>query len=634
MLQNIRDKAQGWIAYGIVILISVPFALWGIQEYLGIGSEPVVAKVNGTEITERALDSQFQRFRQQLREQLGSAYRPELFDDNRMRREVLNRMIRDQLVEQASYDMGLRVSDVEAKSAMRDMEMFQKDGRFDQDTFERAVRLQGLTPAGFLERVRQLLLSQQLATAVSTSSFVTSHELSLAQRLMNQQREFSYFVIPAADYRVDGSVGDEEVERYYREHQGEFAVPERVKVNYLHLDAATAGGTLEVSEAALKQYYDDNQDKFGLPEQRRASHILIQVTEDADEAAVADATAKIEALVDQLSQGASFAELAMTHSQDPGSAANGGDLGFFGRGVMDPAFEAATFSLQQGEVSEPVRSSFGFHLIKLVDIKAGDVKPFDEARAEVEAAYRKAEGERLYFEMAERLADLSYEDPTSLEPAANQLGLTIEQSDWITREEGKGALASPKALAAAFSEDVLQGRNNSELIEIDSESALVLRVVDHAEASTQPLDDVRELIVERLRDQHAEAQAQAEAAKRLQELEGGASLQQVAGELAITGPLTLERTDRSQPLGLVNAVFTSPKPSEGAVAVDSVKLTNGDVAVFSLLSVKEAAGAEESGQMLAQGLGRTLQRSHYDQLVADLESRADIEILLQQSSDQ
>ncbi len=634
MLQNIRDKAQGWIAYGIVILISVPFALWGIQEYLGIGSEPVVAKVNGTEITERALDSQFQLFRQQLREQLGSAYRPELFDDVRMRREVLNRMIRDELIEQVSYDMGLRVSDIEVKTVMRGMEVFQKDGRFDQQTFERAVRLQGLTPAGFMERVRKLLLSQQLSKAVGASSFVTQREQKQAERLMNQKREFSYFVIPATDYLVKTPVDDGEIESYYQDHQDEFAVPERVKLDYIHLDAATAGSTLDVGEDQLQQYYDNNQDKFGLPEQRRASHILIQVAEDADEAAVAEAKAKIDALSDRLAQGEDFAELAKANSQDPGSADNGGDLGYFGKGVMDPAFEAATFALAPGQVSEPVRSGFGFHLIKLVDIKSGDVKPFAEARTEVEKAYRKAEGERLYFEMAERLADLSYEDPSSLEPAANALGLTVQHSDWITRDRGEGILGSPKALAAAFNEDVLVGHNNSELIELDTESAVVLRVVEHQEASTEPLSGVRDRIVERLLQQKAEAQAQADADKRKQEIESGASLQQAAGELAVTGPLTLARSDRSQPLGLINAVFTSAKPSAGAVNVDSVRLANGDVAVFVLQSVKEGdAGEEGIGAVLAQGLGRELERSLYDQLVADLEAHADIEILLNKSSE-
>jgi peptidyl-prolyl cis-trans isomerase D len=633
MLQNIRDKAQGWIAYGIVILISVPFALWGIQEYLGIGSEPVVAKVNGAEITERALDVQFQRLRQQLREQLGSAYRPELFDDKRMRREVLNRMVRDELIEQASHAMGLRVSDVDVQATLLGMEAFQKDGRFDQQTFERAVRLQGLTPAGFMERVRKLLLSQQLAQAVGASTFVTEHEQGQALQLMNQQREFSYFVVAAADYRVDSPVSDEQIEAYYSDHQVEFAVPERVKLSYLHLDAASAGSTLEINDDELRQYYDNNQERFGLPEQRKASHILIQLAEDADEASVAEAKQKIEALSERLAQGEDFAELAKANSQDPGSAVNGGDLGYFGRGVMDPAFEAATFALEQGQISEPVRSNFGFHLIKLADIKAGEVKPFEEARAEIEKAYRKAEGERLYFEMAESLADLSYEDPSSLEPAAEALGLTIQHSDWVTREEADGVLASPKVLSAAFSEDVLVEQNNSELIELDTESSLVLRVAEHQEATTQPLSEVRERIVDALQKQNAETQAQAEADKRKQEIEDGAPLQQAAGALSVTGPLTLTRSDRSQPPGLIDAVFTSPKPAEGAVTVDSVRLANGDVAVFSLQAVKEGSAEDDIGDMLVQGLSRELERSLYDQLVADLESQADIEILLKQEDE-
>jgi peptidyl-prolyl cis-trans isomerase D len=632
MLQNIRDKAQGWIAYGIVILISIPFALWGIQEYLGIGSEPVVAKVNGTEITERALDNQFQSFRQQLRAQLGSAYRPELFNDDRMRLEVLNRMVRDELIEQASNDMGLRVSGIEVQTALIGMEPFQKDGHFDQATFERAVRLQGLTPAGFMERIRKLLLSQQLAQAVGVSTFVTQHEEQEAQRLMNQQREFSYFTIPVADYRLETPVADDKIEAYYQAHQADFAVPERVKLRYIHLDATIAGGTIEVSTEALKNYYNDHQEKFGLPEQRKASHILIQVAQDADDAAVAEAKSRIEALSERLAQGEDFAELAKANSQDPGSASNGGDLGYFGKGVMDPAFEKAVFELEPGQVSEPVRSSFGFHLIKLVDIKSGHVKPFEEAKAEVERAYRKDEGERLYFEMAERLADLAYEDPGSLEPAANELGLTIQHSDWVTREQGEGILSSPKVLGAAFSEDVLVGHNNSELIELDTESSVVLRVEEHEEASTRPLDEVRDQIVEQLRLESAEAQAQAEADKRKQEIEGGAPIQQVAGELSIAGPLTMKRTDRSVAQELLNAVFTAPKPTEGGSVVDSAKLANGDVAVYVLQSVSEGDAAEEgAGKMLVQSLSRDLERSLYDHLVADLKSRADIEILIKQN---
>ncbi len=633
MLQNIRDKAQGWIAYGIVILISVPFALWGIQEYLGIGSEPVVAKVNGTEITERALDTQFQRFRQQLREQLGSAYRPEMFDDNRLREEVLNRMISDELIQQVSHDMGLRVNDAEVQAAVVGMQAFQKEGRFDQQTFERAVSLQGLTPAGFMERVRSSLLAQQLSLAVSTSTFVTPFEQAEVERLMNQKREFAYFVVPTSDFMVENAVGDDQINAYYNEHPSEFAIPERVKVRYIHLDAATAGGTLEVTDEQLRDYYEKNQEKFGLPEQRKASHILILAPEDADEATVAEAKSKIEALRERLMQGEDFAEVAKSSSQDPGSAANGGDLGYFGKGVMDPAFEAATFALEPGQISEPVRSSFGFHLIKVEDIRDGEVKPFELAKPEVERAYRKAEGERLYFEMAERLADLSYDDPKSLEPAASSLGLKIQVSDWISRDHAEGVLASPKVLTAAFSEDVLNGNNNSELIELDNESSLVLRVEEHQEASTQPLAEVKDRIVETLRKQNAEQQALAEAEKRKQEIEGGAALQQVAGAYPVTGPESLGRADRSVPVALSGAVFSSPKPAEGGASVGAVPLGNGDVAVFALYAVNEGESAQDAGDSLAKSLGRSLERSLYDQLVADLKSRADIEILTRKSTE-
>jgi peptidyl-prolyl cis-trans isomerase D len=633
MLQNIRDKAQGWIAYGIVIMISVPFALWGIQQYLGHGSEPVAAKVNGTEITDRALDNQFQRFRQQLRAQLGAAYRPEMFPEARMRKEVLNRMVSDELVRQVSHDMGLRVSDAQVQATLLGMEGFQKEGRFDEQSFERAVRQQGLTPKGFMQRIRQLMLAQQLSQAVDAGTFVTAREKREYLQLANQKRELTYFVVPAADYLVDGGVSDEQINSYYKTHQSEFVTPERVKLNYIYLDAKSAGSTVEVNDDLLRTYYEDNQDKFGLPEQRRASHILIQVPKGADKATVEAARKKIDALAERLAKGEDFADLAKANSQDPGSAAKGGDLGFFGKGVMDPAFEAATFALKKDEVSKPIRSSFGFHLIKLTGIKSGDVKPFEAVKPEVERAYRKSEGERLYFEMANKLADRSYEDPASLEPAASALNLKVQHSDWVTRDHGEGVLASPKVLSSAFSDDVLQARNNSELIELNGESSIVLRVTEHEEASTLPLDKVKDRIVETLRHQNAETQAMAEAEKRLQEIKGGAALQQVAGALEVKGPVTVGRKDRSLPVGLNAALFRSEKPAEGKSTPGMIKLAGGDYAVYELLSVHEGEADEKAASAMTQNLRQGLERGLYDEFLADLRSRADIEILLKKESE-
>lgn len=633
MLQDIRDKAQGWIAYGIVALITIPFALWGIQEYLGVGSEPVAAKVNGTEITERALDNQFQRFRQQLREQLGAAYRPELIDENRMRDEVLNRMVRDELVQQASHEIGLRVSDGMVQATLLGMEAFQKNGRFDQASFENAARRQGLSPAGMMERIRSFLLAQQLPQAIGAGTFVTAYELEESQRLSNQKRELSYFVVPAADYLVDGGISDEQVKSYYETNQADFIAPERVKLDYLLLNAEIAGTTVEVNDENLRGYYNGNLEKFSQPEQRSASHILILVPEDADEAAVKTAKTKIDDLAARLAQGEDFAELAKAASQDPGSAENGGDLGFFAKGVMDPAFETATFSQALDEVGEPVRSAFGFHLIKVTGIKESNVKPFEAAKPEVEKAYRKAEGEKLYYEMAEQLANLSYDDADTLESASQALGLAVQQSDWITRDSSIAPLASPKVRNAAFSEDVLQAHHNSELIEVDNETSVVVRVIEHEEEMVRPLEEVKVRILEILRQQNAEDQAKAEAEKRLQAIKDGTSLPQVAADFAVTGPLKVGRNDPQLPPELNVELFRAEKPVEGGSVPGIVKLANGDFAVYALTAVVQGEADEQSAKLQTETLRRQLKRGLYEEVMADLKSQADIEILLKKSTE-
>ncbi|MGD9168866.1 MAG: SurA N-terminal domain-containing protein [Candidatus Thiodiazotropha sp.] len=633
MLQVIRDKAQGWIAWAIVILISIPFALWGIQSYLGVGSEPIAATVNGSEITQRTLDSQYQRFRQQLRDQLGAAYRPEFFDDAKMRQEVLDRLIKDELVEQTSDSMGLRAGSAMIQSSILSMPTFHKDGRFDQQTYERALRMQGFTSPGFEDRVRKALVAEQLSQAVQAASFITQNELDESQRLMKQTREFTYFVVPANDFKSSDALSDDEIKIYYEANQSAFVSPEKVKVEYILLDAETAGSTIDVDEELLRGYYDKNQDEFGLPEQRKASHILIQVDTDADQAAEDEAKAKIDALAEKLRNGESFEELAKQNSQDPGSAASGGDLGFFAKGVMDPAFETAVFALQEGEVSEPVRTSFGFHLIKLTGIKDGSVKPFDEVRTEVETAYRKYEGERLYFEMAEQLADLSYEDPGSLEPSAAALELSIQQSDWITREKGTGVFANAKLRTAAYSEDVLQMHNNSELIEIDGTSSVVLRMLDHQESSVMPLDEVKDQITETLQQQKAEQQTRTEAEKRLADMVAGTPFSDVAGSYAVTGPLTVNRNDRQIPRELSSALFRAEKPADGGSTPGTAELGGGDVAVYLLTGVTEGKADDETNQQQQQNMRRMLARDHYEMMLSDLESRADIEILSDSDSE-
>ena len=338
MLQAIRERAQGWIAWAIVILISIPFALWGIQEYIGVGAEPVVASVNDVEITERDLNRQFQQFRQELRERLGAAYRPELFDGDTLRREVLEEMIRNDLVLQTSLDMGLRAGDERVRAAILAEPAFQKGGRFDKATYERIIGYRGESSAQFEQQVRGSLMKNQLLQVVGASEILTDGELQEAVKLRRQQRRFSYFVLPLDRFQNQEPVATAEKEAYYQAHQADFRSPEQVRVEYLVLDQKSVASNVEPDDEALEGLYQSRLDSYQTPEQRRARHILVSLDAGTGQEQEDAARQKIQSIHQRISDGEDFATLAKELSEDPGTAAQGGDLGLFGRGGMDPAF--------------------------------------------------------------------------------------------------------------------------------------------------------------------------------------------------------------------------------------------------------------------------------------------------------
>lgn len=437
MLQDIRERAQGWVAWFIVILISVPFALWGINSYLGGGSAPVVATVNGVDITDQVFENRYRQYRQRLRQQLGDSYRPELIDETILRREFMDAMIENQLILQEASDLGLSAGDSLVRSFIQSVPAFQVGGQFNNDAYERSLRSRGMSPAAFEEEVRTSLVSEQLAKGINGSEIATPGELKELVRIRMQRRWLKYVMIPAGNY-VDGiEVPAADIRAYYEEHQPLFMAPERVKVEYLELDINKISTTLDAEESALLGFYEQHKSDYRVPEQRRASHILITVDEGAQPEVVSQAREQAEQVLKRIRSGEDFAEVAKELSQDPGSAELGGDLGFFDRDVMDPVFEEAAFGLQLDEVSEPVRSAFGFHIIKLTDIRAESGKTYDEVRDEIRSAYLRGEAERRFYEYAERLNDLAYEDPNSLQPAAEALGLETKFSDWLTRSGGE-----------------------------------------------------------------------------------------------------------------------------------------------------------------------------------------------------
>ena len=628
MLQTIRDRAHGWIAWVIIILISIPFALWGIQSYLGMGSEVVVAKVNGVGIKEQDLQRRVQQARLQLRERLGAAYDASQVDDRRLRQEVLNDMIRETLLLDVSDRLGFRVSDQELQAQILSEPAFQRGGKFDRTVYEQVLNLQGLSPALYEAQLRQRLVGTQMVRGVVGSELVTAAEREAFQRLSGQQRQVDWLRIPAARFVDESPIGEDEIQAYYSANTALFQIPEQVRLEYLVLNVNDLAASATASDEELRRLYDSEQARFGQPERRKVRHILLPVP--ADEAKAQPVLEEIEAVRKRIQGGEPFEEVAKAVSKDPGSASKGGSLGEIEQGIMDPAFDQAAFSLAAGELSEPVRTRFGYHLIEVQEIIPARIKPFEEVRDSLrsEVAHQKAES--LFYDLGERLANVVYESPDSLKPAAEELGLTIQQSDWIGRTGGKGLLGNPKVTAAAFSEEVLNERRNSDLIEPEKDvlQALVVRVVDHREASTRSLDEVRDEIVTTLRQERARKAALQAAEEGAEKLRAGTDWSAVAGEdkpelLGLVG-----RRDPKLPAPVRTVAFTLPSPAEGQASVGTAVLENGDAAIVRVAKVEPGEvtkpgdkAADQERSMLGQLMGRQTSEAVLD----DMERRAKIE---------
>jgi len=636
MLQDIRERAQGWIAWFIVILISVPFALWGIQSYLGGGSEQIVAKVNGQEITERDFENGYRGMRQRLRQQLGENYRPELIDEARLRREYLDSMIRNQLILQAADTMGLGVGDEQVRATIRSIPAFQVGGGFNKQAYERGVRGRGLTPSGFEAQIKQAIVSEQLSKAVVGSEVTTTSELEQFVRLRMQQRDLDYLRIPAINYTEAVDASEEDARNYYTARQEEFIAPERVKVEYLELDIDSISETLSADEESLIGYYEQNRKAYVVPEQRQASHILITLNESDDDQARERALKLAEAALERVRAGEDFSRVAGELSQDPGSADKGGDLGFFGKGVMDQVVEEAVFAMSEGDVSEPVRSEFGFHIIKLTAIRPESGEPFDAVKEKIRAAYLKSEAERLFYGYAERISDLAYEDPGSLQPAADALGIETRMSDWLSREGGTGLFASTKLVGTAFSDDVLLEGHNSEVVEIGQEHLAVLRVAEHEEAAVRPFDAVKEQILSSLRTEKAANLAQDKGDELIEQLGQGTAVDLLAGKegLELISREGVGRDERELPPVLVSHLFKMPRPTDDRPTYAGVRLPSGDYAVIALNKVVDGdlkTVDELGGEATLKGmLERSRGEVYFRHLVQDLRDQADIVIIKQE----
>ncbi len=631
MLQVIRDRAQGVFAWIIVGLISVPFALWGINSYFGGGGDDSVAEVDGVKISTRQVQSSYQQQRDRLAQMFGGKIPENLFSEEVMKKQVLQQLIEKEILIKAAIDNGMRVGDQQLGELVTGIDAFHTNGKFDMQQYERVLAQQGMSPKLFENRVRRDLLAGQLNDVISTTEFSLDSEVDAQLRLQQQQRDIGYMVVPVNNYQDGIEISEEAVRTYYETNAARYMQPEQVKIDYLELKSDDIASGFEVSEEELRQRYETQKLNFRTPEERKASHILVTIAVDADEAQTNEAQAKAEALLQRVNSGEDFAELAKAESQDPGSARNGGDLGFFGLGVMDKAFEEATFALQKGEVSGVVRSAFGFHIIKLEDIKGGETKPYEEVAAELQREIQNQRATEIFFNKAEQLASLTYEQPDTLTIAAEQLELTIKHSDYFARSGGAGIAAEPKVSAAAFSEDVLARGNNSETIELSENHLVVLRISDHKPEALRPFEEVQATIESTLKREKAQAIALEEAKVLFAKLQAGDEPAEVAAtqNLEWRQRNDLQRDDSELDRTIVQAVFRMPHPADRSVSREQLSLPGGDQALVTLYAVKPGAvaAAEATARSdVAQRIERANSSAADQALIAGLRERAEITI--------
>ncbi len=517
-----RAKTTKIILFG---MIAVSFAFVGVESYVrNPGGQDVVANVAGQKVTSSDFDQAFRQQQERFRQMLGANYDPQLVDNPQMRSSVLDELINQRLAQAAASKAGLTISDSILAERIAAESAFQEDGKFSAKRYEIVLRAQNLTPTSWETLLAQDLQRSQFQESVTGSSFIGSVPVKLFVSALEQSREVSVVNFTPEQYQAQVKIDAAAAKTYYEQRQSEFTIPEQVKVEYVELSMDALAAQVQIAADDVKNYYTANSDRYVQKEQRKASHILINAAAKASDAEKKAAREKAEAIFAAVKKNPkSFADEAKKSSQDPGSGAQGGDLGFFSRGMMVKPFEDAAFSMKKDEIVGPIQSDFGFHIIRLTDVRPETGKPFKEVAPEIEAELKKQGAAKNFAETAQLLTDRVFEQSTALKPIADELKLPLRTSAWLARAGAAPPFNNPKLLQALFSEDVLKNKRNTEAVEIAPNHLIAARVAEYKPAAQRPFESVQQELMLRLTREEAAKLAHADGEAKLKMLREGKS---------------------------------------------------------------------------------------------------------------
>jgi len=601
------------LAQIVLAVMVIPFAFFGLESYTrSIGGRDDVATVDGVGISQREFAEELRLQQERLRAAFGRGIDAEALDTPETRRALLDSLVSQRLVVDAALRAHLAVSDDTLRESIAAIPAFQADGAFSRSNYEALLRAQNMTPQMFEARMRHDMSLAQLSRALSETAIVSRSVTERLAALQAQRREVSEALIAAPLFLDRVKVTEAQIRAYYDANPAEFRIAERVRAEFAVLSAETLGRQEPVTEAELKAAYDARASQYKVEEQRRASHILVKSREEADKLAAEARKAP-----------ASFAELARKHSQDPGSAEKGGDLGFFGRGMMLPAFEQAAFRQHEGEIGSPVQSDFGWHVIRVTGVQPAKARGMQEVRAELAAELGRQKGARRFAEAAETFSNMVYEQSDSLKPAAERFKLPLQSSGWITRTPSAeaGVLANTKLLGALFAEDSIKSRRNTDAVEVAANVLVSARVLEHQPPSQRKFEDVRTAIEQNLRAVQAGRLAQQEGEAKLAELRKGADAgvkwgapKAVSRRSPQAVPAGALRQILSADAGTLPAYFGAERGTAGYMLYRVGKVLEAEARP----EPQKAAELDRAGQLSGQ--------QQFEAFVASLRARASVEV--------
>lgn len=623
MMDRLREGANSIVVKIILGLIILAFVFAGVGNYLVSGSNNNVAEVGSTPITRQDFESAYQNQRSRLQAQMGEYFgqlmaQPGYVDS--LRQSVLQEMINDALMLQLADDLGLKISDQQVRQAIVDIPAFQNGGQFDKDTYQSALRVNGYTPDSFAQVMRRSLLQEQLTQALQNSEFSLPSEVKQQVSLLTQTRNIERLTITAEQFADQIELSDQDIEGYYQSNQEQFSRPEQFKLSYIEFSAQGLQSAASVTDQEVEAYYQEHLSDFTSEEQRRVRHILFR-GDDAEQQA--------EAALKKLQDGADFAELAKAESQDGGSATKGGDLGWIEKGTMAPEFEQAAFSLANaGDLSGVVKTDFGYHLIQLEEIKAGDAQPLSEVQEQIKQDLVDNQVADQYYDLQNQIDQAAFESPDSLESAAKIAGVSIEHTDFISQDDLPEVLQYPAVEQALNSDEVkLQGLNSA-AIEIGAEHIVVVRVDDSREATVLPLEEVKPQVIEQLKAQKSLDKAEELASQLVEGLAQGDDSLLAEHQLAFGD---LETIDRRSPLA--NDVFAMKKPQDGKPTFTQSEDQQGNVVVIKLEGIGTSQQQVDESRY-AEQLTQSLLQQDLTALITALRADTDIDVYLTSESDQ